>query len=495
MKTIRLFLLLAFMLPFFCITYSQSLEEQSSYQSDINKSIDDFLLEKLEKHRILIIPECLSHDSYDAIQLPLRIIKRWSETKNSNKLIIGIEDDDLGYNMQLIKSNRYNEAERFATICPGAWGLFSTRRINEYLLYNDIASSKAEKFAVFGFENSFHYYDKVTKEYLLPSEINDSNSELEKIPFLESEAPMIIKYAYSRFFRDYLSFKSIEFELEKNPNALFIIIVGNAHTLKSWSFNETDDQILQSDKIDTTRYAQTLGYYLNDRYNPLFIQSQIDTLSKRTILLGKGNPGIDTTNYTNFYYDFLYLIPGSADANLEEPPLISIPAYSNLSLLQNKNFQYYPNDEFKIVAQKLIYLFTGITPDIIEDYPGQVGPCSFINPSTKKSIELISYQDSLITWYKDGTFLKRIAESPADYNHRSLFKGIFRLMDKKNFNEFTPTEQEEFLMFLYAALSVIGNEQERDFSRKNLENKYGRSSDYYYYFKRFYSLNYTNSCR
>jgi hypothetical protein len=41
--------------------------------------IEDFLLEKLKEHKILVIPEWLSHDSFESIELTLRLIKRWTE--------------------------------------------------------------------------------------------------------------------------------------------------------------------------------------------------------------------------------------------------------------------------------------------------------------------------------------------------------------------------------------------------------------------------------
>ena len=486
----RILILLAIQFLFVIPTISQGQIVQSTMHNVSNQSVEDFLLDQLIKYKILVIPECLSHDSYDAIQLPIRIIKRWKETNNSHKLFIGKEDDELNTNIELIRNNSYNEAKRFATICPGEWGLFSTRRLNEYLFYNEIKSQNADNFKVFGFENSFHYYDNELEKYVLPSQIVESSGNLKKIPFLESNASMVIKYAYSRFFRDYLSFKSIALEIENNPDALFIIIVGNAHTLKNWTFDETDEQILAAYAIDTTKYAHTLSSYLNDRYNPLFIQSKIDSLSKATALLKRGDSRIDTKSYTSFFFDYLYLIPETVNVNLEEPPLLSIPSASNLSLLEDKNFQYYPNKEFEMVAQKLIYLFTGIIPEIIEDSPGQVGSCTFINPDTKKTIDLNLYQDSIINWYKDGTFIRRIAESPFDYNHRSLFKGIFRSMGKDNFQTFTDPEQIEFLTYVYAALSVIGNEAEKEFAMENLQRKFGPSDDYYYYFKKMYGLQY-----
>ena len=472
------------------ITKSQSHEFISISNSLTGDSIEDFLLEKLDENRILIIPECLSHDSYDAIQLPIRIIKRWQEINNSKRLFIGLEHDDLNKNFELVRNNEYHKVERFATICPGAWGLFSTRRLNEYLFYGDIINREPHKFNIFGFENSYHFYDEKLEKFVLPSQVDILNDTLKKIPNLESTAPMVIKYAYSRFFRDYLSFKSIEYEIDNNPDAFFIIIVGNAHTLKRWTFNETDYQIIESYNIDTTKYTHTLGYYLKKRYKPLFIQPRIDTLTTESTLTTSGDSRVDAGSYANFFFDYFYLIPDSEDVNLEEPPLLSIPSASNLLLLKNKDFQYYSNDEFKSVAQKLIYLFMGITPEIIEDSHGQVGSCIFINPKTEKPINFDLYCDSVMIWYKDGTFIKRIAESPAEYNHRSLFKGIFRLMQKDPFETFTTTEQNEFLNYLYAALSVIGNNEERVFAREKLKSELGSSENYYFYFNKIYTLRY-----
>jgi hypothetical protein len=453
-------------------------------------SIEEFLLEKLSENRILIIPECLSHDSYDAIQLPLRLINRWQKTPNTKKILIGLEHDNLDENFELVQNNEYHKVDRFATICPGAWGLFSTRRLNEYLFYADIKNTNPAKFEIFGFENSYHYFSNSLEKYVLPSQLDTIKGTVEKIPNLKSKAPMIIKYAYSRFFRDYRSFKSVEDKIKNNPDAYFIIIVGNAHTLKKWSFNETDHQIIDAYNIDTTKYTHTLGYYLKKNYNPLFIQSRIDTLRLKPTLITSSDSKIETENFANFFYDYFYLIPDSKAVNLEEPSLLSIPSVSNLNLLKNKNFQYYSSSEFEIVAQNLIYLFTGIIPRIKVDIPGQVGSCTFINPKTDNPIDFELYQDSLLIWYSDGTFLKRISENPYQYNNRSLFKGIFRLMKKDTFETFSVAEQKVFMSYLYAALSVIGNEIERDFARKRLEYKFGSSEEYYYYFKRLYGLRY-----
>ena len=452
--------------------------------------IEDYLLEKLNEHRILIIPECLSHDSYDAIQLPIRLIKRWQKTNSPKKLFIGLEHENLDGIFRLVRNNEYHKVDRFATICPGAWGLFSTRSLNEYLFYADLLNTNPDKLEIFGFENSYHYYSDSLEKYVLPSQLDTLNGAIEKIPNLKSNAPMIIKYTYSRFFRDNLSFKSVERKIKNNPDAYFIIIVGNAHTLKKWSLNETDYQIIDAYSIDTTKYAHTLGYYLKKNYNPLFIQSKIDTLITKPTLTTGSDSKIDTESYTHYFYNYFYLIPNSKDVNLEEPPLLSIPSVSNLNLLKNKNFQYYNNDEFELVAQNLIYLFTGITPEIEEDTPGIVGSCTFINPETESPIDFDLYVDSLMIWYNDGTFLKRISENLRQYNHRNLFKGIFRLMKKENFETFTKSEQNEFMSYLYAALSVIGNKNERDFARRELEDKFGSSEEYYFYFKRLYGIKY-----
>lgn len=451
-------------------------------------SIQDFLINKLIENRILIIPECLSHDSFDAIRLPIEIIKRWQKIHGSKKLVIGLEHDNLKSEFELIKNNEYHNTERFATICPGAWGLFSTKRLNEYLLFADIERANPDNFEIFGFENSYHYYSERSKKYVLPSQVDTLNGAYEKIPYLDSEAPMIIKYAYSRFFRDYLSFKSIEEAIKNDPSAYFIIIVGNAHTLKKWTFNDTDYQIIDAYSLDTSKYAHTLGYYLKEKYGAVFVQSEINAHTTYPSLLTHHDALINKENYSGFFYDYFYMIPDSEDANIEEPPLLSIPSISNLNLLKQKNFQYYHNEEFELVAQHLIYLFTGITPMIEEDTLGQSGSCTFINPKTEMPIDLDVYRDSLMVWYKDGTFLKRIAENPAQYNHRSLFKGIFRLMKKEQDETFTLSEQKEFLSYLYAALSVIGDKTERDFARKELQSNYGFSEDHYFYFKHLYGV-------
>ena len=479
-----------FMFVGIVIAKSQSKDTSTIPMNISGNSIENFLFEKLNENKIIVIPECLSHDSYDAIQLPIRLINRWYKTNSSKRLFIGLEHDNFDETFRFVQNNEYYKVERFATICPGAWGLFSTRRLNEYLFFANLINTKPDKFEIFGFENSYHYYSKSLEKYVLPSQLDTLVGAFEKIPNLKSKAPMIIKYAHSRFFRDYLSFKTIENEIKNNPDAYFIIIVGNAHTLKEWSFNETDYQIIDAYNIDTAKYTHTLGYYLKKNYNSCFVQSRIDTLITKPTLTTSNDSKIDAESYSNFFYDYFYLIPESKDVNLEEPPLLSVPSVSNLHLLKNKNFQYYNNDEFEIVAQKLIYLFTGIIPEIKEDTPGQVGSCTFIDPKNEKPIEFELYQDSLMIWYNDGTILKRISENLTQYNHRSLFKGIFRLMKKENFETFTISEQNEFMSYLYAALSVIGGKNERDYARKKLELRFGPSENYYFYFKRLYGLKY-----
>jgi len=46
------------------------------------------------------------------------------------------------------------------------------------------------------------------------------------------------------------------------------------------------------------------------------------------------------------------------------------------------------------------------------------------------------------------------------------------------------------MSYLYAALSVIGAKNERDFARKKLESGFGLSENYYFYFTRLYGLKY-----
>ena len=66
----------------------------------------------------------------------------------------------------------------------------------------------------------------------------------------------------------------------------------------------------------------------------------------------------------------LYSISTKNREIIEEQPLLCIPSVNNLIVLKNKYFQLYPDEEYKIVAKKLVYFLTGIYPEIIMDEPG-----------------------------------------------------------------------------------------------------------------------------
>jgi hypothetical protein len=487
----RLFILCLFLncLPFIHETLGQQL--LSVPQRITGPAIEDFILDELQQRKIVVIPECLSHDSYDAIQLPLKLIQRWLANDHQIKeLVVGLEHETPEKELDLIRSNLYYTVERFATICPEGWGLFSTRQLNEYLFYSKVMDRASDRFRIFGYENSYHFYDTERKKYLLPSQVDTVTDKLEKIPYLQSTAPMVVKYAYSRFFRDNLSFKTVHEEIEKHPDACFIIITGNAHTLKKWTFNETDLQILDAYKIDTSQYARTLGSYLKESYQPLFVQSRVDT-GVNTPTLVRYNPhGSDSALYKSFFADYYYAMPSTDSTNIEEPPLLAVPSASNLSLLAKKNFQFYPNEEFTKVAQSLLYLFTGIIPEVKEDSPGQTGSCTFINPTTQMPLDLATYADSTLRWYRDGTFIRRVKRAPSEYNHRSLYRGIFRMMKKKQFDSLSVSEEAQLRDYLLAALSVIGTVEEQYLARQLLSEESDRTRDYYFYFKKFYSNRY-----
>lgn len=463
-----------------------------SVQSDkiIETAIEDFLLDKLFQYKMLVIPEVLSHDSFDAIQLPINMIKRWLEDDhNIEKLIIGLETEVDNRKFEFIKNNKYYQYERFATICPPAWSLFSTRELSEFLFFKEVMDRAPERFSIFGFENSYHYYNKKTDSYLLPSQI-DTVEQVEKIPFLDSKAPLIIKYIYSRFFRDYMSYSTIREMVEANPDAHFLIIIGNGHTVKEIYFSETDEKVIQAYNLDTSIYTHSVGYFLKKHYSPLFIQSTTDPAITAKILYKYDPESPDSSRFKFFFTDYYYSIPEDDQTNLEEPPLLGIPSARNFTLLKNRNFQLYPDEEYIAVARKLIYFMTGITPNIVDFTPGQAGPCTFIDPEIEDPVNFDKFREPVKQWYFDSTFIKRLKEDLAGYNHRSLYKGIFRMMGKKDFKTLSDLEAEEFINYLLAALSVIGTEQERLLARKHLAQIWGESGDYYYYYKKYYYKRY-----
>jgi hypothetical protein len=161
-----------------------------------------------------------------------------------------------------------------------------------------------------------------------------------------------------------------------------------------------------------------------------------------------------------------------------------------LALLSEKRFQFYADEEDSAVARRLVYLFTGTVPDIKQESPGTTGPCSFLDPKTQKVIDLVSYADSVTRWYRDGTFVGRLASDLAGYDHRLLYQGVFRLMRKKTFGFISPDEAREFTNYLLAALSVIGTDSEREFSRGILAKQFGQSKDYYSYYKKYFYKHY-----
>jgi hypothetical protein len=236
--------------------------------------IQDFLLQLSYQHKILVIPECLSHDSYDEIRLPLSLIERWTQDDhNIKKLFVGLETDANNYEFELIRNNQYYRYKRFATFCPGAWGLFSTKRLNEY--YEEVLEQFPERFHVFGFEN--------------------------------------------------------------NPDACFIIIVGNAHTLKTFGETDIDRQIIDAYSIDADKYWHWLGYFLKQNYNPLFIQSNIDTTIAKETLFRFDPADPDTLRHKlfgSFYTDYIYSLPKRRDTNVEEQPIVCVPSATNFNLLR-----------------------------------------------------------------------------------------------------------------------------------------------------------------
>ena len=476
-----------------CILFATA---SSSPRAETNRRIEtgiaDSLLARLAKGKILVIPECLSHDSYDAIQLPVALMRRWVEEDHGiKKLIVGLEKETGDKEFELVRNDKYYLFERSATICPSQWGLFSTRSLNLYLFLSEIMNRAPDRFQVFGFENSSEYYDPKTNKYLLPSQI-DTVKKVEEVDYYDSKAPMAIKYAYSRFFRDYRSFSTVKGVLDKNPDARLLIIVGNAHTLKELSLNDTDRQIIGGYGIDTLKYAHYLGHFLRQYYPTIFVQSLIDTshVARGRALVTFKDDAPAFPWLKNFYTDWYYAIPAGPDVNLEEPPLVCIPSARNLSLLENKRFQIYSSEEFFGVARRLVYFMTGVTPEVKEDAPGQTGACTFVDPRTGQPVALHEFDEPLLQSYFDGTFIERLRGDVAGYNHRSLFEGIFRMMGKKDFKTMTDAEGREFSNYLFAVLSVIGTGTERALARKRLSEVWGDSGDYYFYYKKYYFKQY-----
>ncbi len=457
-------------------------------------NIDRFLLDKLRQNRLLVIPECLSHDSYETLQLVHEIISEWAESDDqTGRLLVGLESDTDSRLFDMIRKNRFYDYERSANICPPGWGLNSTKSLNENLFYSEVKDRFPQRFDIFGFENSFHYYDKSKNEYILPTEI-DSAGNIERIPNLESEAPFIIKYIYSRFFRDYRSFSTISDKMKENPRAYFIIKVGNAHTLKRFNLNDTDRQIAQVYSIDTLKYTDWMGNFLKKHYSPVFIQSGFDTLLSTNTLFNYDSLSTDTLRkqqFESFMTDYIYTIAKKDITIIEEQPLLPIPSAANLRLLKNRNFQLYPDEEHIAIAERLVYFLTGIHPDVIPDEPGRTGACTFIDPETNEPVDFEGLESSVTDWYTDGTFITRLRENLTDYNDRLLFKQIFHLMGKDDFTSLTDEEAENFTNHLLAILSIMGNEDERNLARLRLAEALGETDGYYDYYKRYYFEKYS----
>ncbi len=360
----------------------------------------------------------------------------------------------------MIQNNRYYLHERFATICPPGWSLFSTKKLSEYLFYKEVLDRFPERFDIFGFENSFHYYDKTNSKYLIPSQV-DTFTNVDTISFAKSQAPFIIKYIYSRFFRDYRSYTTIEKMIQNNPDAHFIIIIGNAHTSKEFYFDETDvdSQIIDACKIDKEKYWHTVGHFLKQNYDPLFIQSNIDSLITRETSFRYDASNPDTLRhkfFESFYTDYIYSIPNRPDVNIEEQPIVCIPSATNFSLLSNKNFQLYPDEEYIAIAQKIVYFMTAVVPKIKLDDSGKTGTCTFIDPVTDEPLDFKKFEHMLPDSYLDGTFVNRINEDISSYNNRSLFRAIFRLMGKKDLSSLSEQQATLFINHLLALLSIVG---------------------------------------
>ena len=455
------------------------------------ENIEDFLLEKLRQHRILVIPECLSHDSFDAVRLPLRLVRRWARDDHGiEQLLVGLETEVDSREFELVEGNSYYKHKRFATFCPPGWGLFSTKRLNEYLVYQDVRQARPGRFHVFGFENGFHYYDPDHDRYVLPSEV-DTIEHVEVVPFAESEAPFVIKYTYSRFFRDYRSYSTIREMIESNPDACLIIIIGNAHTSREFYSPETDidRQILEAYGIDREKYWHTVGYFLERDYDPVFVQSAIDSTVDRETLLSVALAGPDTIRFASlkpFYADYLYAVPLGPDTNLEEQPLVCVPSATNLELLESKNFQLYPDEEYMDAARALVYFMTGVRAKVKLDEPGKVAACTFVDPTDGRPLDFGRFADEIPRWYRDGTFAARLNEDVAAYNVRPLFAATLRSMGKADNSPLTESEARAFTEHLLALLSVIGTEAEQSVARKLLSKGYGGSQDYYGYYKKLY---------
>jgi|GEM_PF-3536583 len=494
MKTLKLFMAIPLTL-FLVVSLSCNSKSDWKVRRIRDTKIEDFLLHQLYIHRILVIPECLSHDSFDAIRLPMALIRRWCENDNNiKKLIVGLETEECDYVLNLIQNNSYYKQKRFATFCPPGWALFSTKGLSEYLFYHEVKKKYPDRFDIFGFENSFLYYDSKNKRYLLPSQI-DSVQEIEKIPVAQSRAPFIIKYIYSRFFRDFRSFMKIKEMIKNNPDGCFIIIIGNAHTCRKFYFEETDvdRQIIEAYKIDKEKYWHTVGYFLKQNYDPVFIQSNIDSTIERQTLFLFDSDSLFHNSFKPFYTDFVYSIPAGTDVNLEDEPLVCIPSLKNLELLRSKNFQIYPNDEYIGVVKRLIYFMTGVYPEVKLDEPGRTGSCSFMDPQTGEVLDFDRFVELIPEWYINSTFIKRLNEDVGAYNHRSLFRAIFKLMGKTDLTQLSAEEENEFTNHLLSLLSVIGSEEEQYLARLILSRQLGSHEDYYSYYKMFYYKKYSSN--
>ena len=459
--------------------------------------IEDLLLEKLKEHKILVIPEWLSHDSFESIELTLRLIKRWAENDHGiKKLILGIETEKESKEIELLKKYEYHKFTRWGTICPQGWALISTRRINEFLFIQQIKDRFPERFHLFGFEPGFHYYDQENKKYLLPNQIGELKNIVE-VPLLKSAASPELFYIYSTFFRDYLSFSRVDEIVKTNPESHLIIVIGSGHTIKQFPFSLTEarKRIAEKYGIETDRYCHCLGTFLTKSYNPLFIASRIsDEDAQRTLrkyAQGQGELAITESyeeNLDEFYVDYIYNIPKEEHTNRDEVPLLVIPSVTNLSLLGENHYQLYSEDQYLNIAKKLIYFFTGIIPKINSNSFG-LG-AELIHPETNQKIDFNEYKKMVLKWYADGTYLKRLKEDIAFYNHRNLFGYIFQLMDKRDFTSLSKKEETLFMNYIMAVLTVIGDPEERQFALSHLKKSFGKQSDSYSYFKKLFSKRY-----
>jgi hypothetical protein len=454
--------------------------------------IEDALLRELSQTKMIVIPD-FHHDSLEAVGLPMKLIRRWQKKDfGIKKLIVGLETETNLENFHSIQQNKYYQSRRFATIAPQNWAMNSTREISWLLFLRDVLNSAGGRFGIFGFENTYYYYDPVKKTYLLPHQVGQKEA-LEKIPSLESQASFDIKYAYSRFFREYMSFSTIMEEVQKNPGAHFLIIIGSGHTIKNLSFGKNDKDWIEYYKIDQNKYLHPLGHFLKSRFSALVIQTvfqpDIKESIKKPVLFKYLLDGSAPSSLNDYITDYCYALPCSQKELSEEVPMLVVPSKTNLSLLKNKRFQLYFKEDYINIAKKIVYLMTGIVPLIKEKYTeGDALPCTFVNPETNEPLDYDRMADRILPWYQDGTFLGRVKEDLPAYNHRLLFKSVFQRMGKTDFSQLTEGEGNTLLQYLLAVLTVIGTEEEQAMARRRLAEKFGRSNDLYHYFNLLYGI-------